>query len=309
MTRPRADAKRAAPNGAGPDPTPPAATLEDVPLDQIYLTFDTQARVVINEHIVHEYAEAMTEGAHFPPVVLFRDAEGYWIGDGNHRCRAAKQVGDTTIKAEVREGGWREAFLYACSANTTHGLRRDKLDIRGIVWRLLTDEEWGQWSDREIARRCAVSHPYVGKLRAEIEKRRAERDERLTGNVSSERTYTTKHGTVATMDTSRIGAPDAIPGPTNGAPPAARRTSRRQAPAPLSTEGQKRRDWYYFTAGLQQVLLDFGREGGIQPLLKIWTAEERARAKAQLAEHREQLDRLDAAIAALDTPEREEDPA
>ena len=82
--------------------------------------------------------------------------------------------------------------------------------------RLLTDEEWGRWSDREIARRCAVSHTFVGKLRADRDQRRAARDEQLTGNVASERTYITKHGTVATMNTARIGAREATPTPANG---------------------------------------------------------------------------------------------
>lgn len=59
---------------------------------------------------------------------------------------------------------------------------------------LLNDEEWSKWSDSEIARRCRVSHPFVAKLRP------------VTGNVSGERTYTTRHGTVAQMDTSRIGS-------------------------------------------------------------------------------------------------------
>jgi hypothetical protein len=193
----------------------------DVPLEQIHLTGETQARNAINWHVVNEYAEAMAEREQFPPVILFRDAEGYWVGDGFHRAHAAKQVGFPNIRAEVREvreGGQREAFLYACGANARHGLRLTALDKRHAVMRLLMDEQWGQWSDREIARRCVVSHPFVGKLRAERDQRRAAADERLTGNVSSERTYTTKHGTVATMDTSRIGTHEATTAPANGEP-------------------------------------------------------------------------------------------
>jgi hypothetical protein len=30
---------------------------------------------------------------------------------------------------------------------------------------LLDDEEWGKWSDREIARRAGVSHPFVINIR------------------------------------------------------------------------------------------------------------------------------------------------
>ncbi len=34
--------------------------------------------------------------------------------------------------------------------------------------RLLEDEQWGQWSDREIARRCLVTHKTVSHLRKSI---------------------------------------------------------------------------------------------------------------------------------------------
>jgi hypothetical protein len=113
-----------------------------------------------------------------------------------------------------------------------------------------------------------VSHPFVGKLRAEL----AARDERLTGHVSSERTYTTKHGTVTTMDTSKIGARKA-----------ARRRVRPVAPTPLSADAQEKRRWSYLTVGWMQVLMDFAHSGGMAPLLKVWTPEERAQAKAALA--------------------------
>jgi hypothetical protein len=65
---------------------------------------------------------------------------------------------------------------------------------------LLGDKEWAKWSDSEIARRVNVSHEYVGQLRP------------TTVNVDSEKTCTTKHGTVATMDTSNIGRGKGEPG-------------------------------------------------------------------------------------------------
>ena len=36
------------------------------------------------------------------------------------------------------------------------------------VLTLLNDEEWSGWSDREIARQCAVHHDTVGKYRKEL---------------------------------------------------------------------------------------------------------------------------------------------
>lgn len=141
-------------------------------------------------------------------------------------------------------------------ANYDHGLRRTPADKRKAVTTLLSnpdvanDPQTGEpWSDREAARRCNVTHPFVAKIRAS-----------LTGNVSSDesppsltpeqqsrideiqyqlseggvtrddaneqlaeidpdwhrrssgkRTYTNKHGTTSTMDTSKIGKKKCTP--------------------------------------------------------------------------------------------------
>ncbi|MGR9135656.1 hypothetical protein [Rhizobium leguminosarum] len=64
------------------------------------------------------------------------------------------------------------------------------------------DEEWRQWSDREIARRCRVSHPLVTKMRSEM-------TVALTGNISSEeppRTFINRYGDTAVMNTGGINA-------------------------------------------------------------------------------------------------------
>jgi hypothetical protein len=44
-------------------------------------------------------------------------------------------------------------------------LRRTNADKRKAVKTLLEDEEWSKWSDREIARQCEVSHPFVSKMK------------------------------------------------------------------------------------------------------------------------------------------------
>lgn len=65
--------------------------------------------------------------------------------------------------------------------------------------KLFDDDEWKGWSDRQIAKACVVSHPFVAKVRAS-----------LTGNVSSERSYVTKHGDDAVMDTTKIGRREGV---------------------------------------------------------------------------------------------------
>jgi hypothetical protein len=250
----------------------PAPMIEEVPLEAIHLEGDTSARVVIDSHIVNEYAEAMAEGATFPEVVLFREAEGYWIGDGHHRCRAAKQVDCRTIRAEVRAGGEREAFLYACSANATHGHRRNKLDARHAVILLLMDEEWRQWSDREIARRCAVSHPFVGKIRAAWDQQRA----RPSGNgyqIPETRTVQ-RAESVYTMDTAGIGARPEPPASAHGTPdPAAPAQGPGTAPPPTGTEGHWLDHLATVHGTLRVVLSAFDSESLAADMLRTWSAE------------------------------------
>jgi hypothetical protein len=45
---------------------------------------------------------------------------------------------------------------------------RTNEDKRRAVMTLLGDEEWSQWSNREIARRCGVHHDLVGSLRSSL---------------------------------------------------------------------------------------------------------------------------------------------
>jgi hypothetical protein len=225
-------AERTSANGSGPDPTPPGATIDEVPLAQIHVAGETQARERLDRQVIAEYAEAMMEGAIFPSVVLFFDGdEGFYIGDGFHRIQAAQEVGFTTIRAEVRRGGARAAQLYAASANQTHGLRRTNADKRRAVLILLQDDEWHQWSDREIARHCGVSPTFIGSLRSSLS---------TVDSEAGQRTYTTKHGTMTTMDTTRIGAREATPTPANGTPADDRETDPTPVPAPETDDDE---DW------------------------------------------------------------------
>ncbi|MDX0531504.1 hypothetical protein GOC94_30885 [Sinorhizobium medicae] len=163
--------------------------IQVIPLSLIRDDPDLQMREAgIDPAVVADYAEAMDAGAKFPPVILYFDGKGYWPGDGFHRLEAGRKLGRETIEAEVHEGGKREAMLLAVGANANHGLRRTSADKRRSVVAMLRDPEWSKWSDREIGKRCAVDHKTVAKVRAE-----------LTGEIPTERTYTTRHGYVATM--------------------------------------------------------------------------------------------------------------
>lgn len=169
----------------------PRIEVEKIALTQIKLDGGTQSRAGINQETLAEYAHAWQEGAKFPAVILFYDGESYWLADGFHRVLSARQAELTEIDADIRQGTRRDAVLFSVGANANHGLRRTNEDKRRAVTTLLQDEEWKQWSDREIARRTGVHHDTVGRLRAELSGGIRQIDEERKVNRGSS-TYTQK---------------------------------------------------------------------------------------------------------------------
>jgi N6-adenosine-specific RNA methylase IME4 len=146
-------------DNGGEGATPPAgsgssATESELSLDLICTTGRTQVREELNARAVKDYAKAMKEGATFPSIVVYFDGTTYWLADGFHRVMAAREAGRATISAEVRTGGEREAFLHATGANSRHGIRLTRKDIRRLVTLVLENPEWCPWSNEEIVRQC-----------------------------------------------------------------------------------------------------------------------------------------------------------
>ena len=166
-------------------------------LEQIRIDGGTQSRVELNQETVAEYAQAFTAGATFPPVVAFFDGANYWLADGFHRYFGARDAGESAIDAEIRTGTQRDAVLYSWGANDKHGLPRSNADKRHIVTVILKDEQGRQWSDRDIAKRFGFANSFVSKMRQSLFSENSENP--------AERTYTTKHGTTAVMNTANIG--------------------------------------------------------------------------------------------------------
>jgi hypothetical protein len=142
--------------------------LVDLAIADIKADADLQMRVKISETIVKDYAERLLEtetAAAFPPIIVFFDGETYRLADGFHRIEANKAVGNLSIAADVRDGGRREALLFSLSANAEHGLQRTRADKRRAVEAALNDPEWARLSDRDLAKLCQVTHPFVGQVR------------------------------------------------------------------------------------------------------------------------------------------------
>lgn len=177
--------------------------------DKIRLDGGTQMRVgPRNPDALADYKNAIQEGASLPPIVVFFDGRDHWLADGFHRWSAHRELALDHIEADVREGSQRDAVLYAVGANASHGLRRSNADKRKAVETLLKDEEWGQWSSREIARRCSVHHQLVERLRREMAPHLDEHpDSPITNNVSDAPVTRTvqRGGTTYTVNTANIG--------------------------------------------------------------------------------------------------------
>jgi ParB-like chromosome segregation protein Spo0J len=139
--------------------------MQLVKLEKIRLDCGTQSRCALNEPTINDYAEMMEDGAEFPPVYIVHDGNNYYLADGFHRYFANKKNGKKEIKAEVVNGTLTEAILYSKNANGKHGLPFTTEDKRKNVQEMLDHFEFGDWSDREIARRCCVSNTMVSSMR------------------------------------------------------------------------------------------------------------------------------------------------
>jgi hypothetical protein len=185
-------------------------------LTEITADPEVQARVELDEEVVADYSRAMLEqvdtkeGLQFPPCTVFREGKKtFWLADGFHRFNAALRTDGKVdrLDCEIRQGGKRDAMLFALGSNTDHGLRRTSADKRKAVSVILRDDEWKQWSSREIARRCGVSNTFVDNIRNEsLTTVVSESPNQASTGAPAEdedkrRKYRTKHGTESTMRT------------------------------------------------------------------------------------------------------------
>lgn len=140
-----------------------------LPIDVIRIDGGTQARCHINQDMVDHYATLMADNVVFPPGVAFFDGKEYWLADGFHRYHALRKNDRHMMICRIVNGTVRDAILYSFGANGTHGMQMTNEDKRRVVLEMLNDFEWNSWSDREIARACHVSHPFVAKVRASFD--------------------------------------------------------------------------------------------------------------------------------------------
>lgn len=153
---------------------------QELPLTSINIYGGTQTRIKTTDEAVEAYADEMTAGTVFPPIIVYYDGATHWLADGFHRYLAAKRIERPAILAEVHAGGRTDALRHALGANATNGVYRTNADKRNAVEIAL--EEWPDRANPVIAEICRVSPDLVRRCRTEMNNNgRLAPRERVTG--------------------------------------------------------------------------------------------------------------------------------
>ena len=139
--------------------------MRKVKLEDIRIDGGTQQRIVIDQPTVYRYRDDMKAGDEFPLMQTVFDGTNYWLVDGFHRWHAYKLLGIKSIDIEYKPGTLEEAQVMSFGANAKHGLPRTNKDKRRVVEVALEHPLTKDKSDREIAKICCVSAPFVGAVR------------------------------------------------------------------------------------------------------------------------------------------------
>lgn len=137
-----------------------------VSLSSIRTDGDTQSRAAISGDTVAEYADAMRDGATFPPITLFHDGSNYWLADGFHRVVASRRFGATEIDADVQIGTREDALWFAIGANKVNGIRPNKGDVKHAVELAL--RTWPEKTQQAIAEQVGCGQQRVSEIRRQF---------------------------------------------------------------------------------------------------------------------------------------------
>ena len=139
--------------------------MKPMNLAALVLDVRLQSRVEISEDAVTEYANDITNGDIFPPVLVYFDGIHFYLADGYHRYHAHKRAGKVSIACEVVNGTLRDAIYRSTGVNAKNGMRPTYADRRKSVMTLLDDFEWSMKNNTEIAKHVGVSVSFVSNLR------------------------------------------------------------------------------------------------------------------------------------------------
>lgn len=97
----------------------------DLPISDLAQDSIERSRPHLDPDRVSYYLEHLDE---FTPVVAFNVNGHLLLADGHHRVAAAKQLGRSTVRADVREGQESDALQFAIDlAQRQRGLSRQQI--------------------------------------------------------------------------------------------------------------------------------------------------------------------------------------
>jgi ParB family chromosome partitioning protein len=118
-------------------------------------------RLSFDEGWIRELADDIERNGQLKPILVRPHPTKpgfYQVVDGEHRVRALKLIGRTTVRAEVRRLSDADAAFLAMRVNELHGKRLSDLEEGMHMLRL--KEELG-WTEEEIAERFGRSRQWV----------------------------------------------------------------------------------------------------------------------------------------------------
>ncbi len=139
---------------------------QTLPLTAIRCDSGTQCRSGVNEDAVAEYADRMTHGDSFPPVVVFFDGSEHHMADGFHRYLAASRNGSESLLADVRTGTATDALWHGLGSNRANGVRLSPGDKRRAVELAL--DRFPAKSQQEIADHVGCAQSYVAAVKRDV---------------------------------------------------------------------------------------------------------------------------------------------
>ena len=162
---------------------------------EIRIDGGTQMRSELDQGRVKEYADKMREGDVFEPILTVYDGTTHWLVDGFHRYFAAQECGFKDISVTYKPGSLEDAQDLSLGANGKHGLSRTNADKRKAVETALSRARHAGKSDREIAKLCEVSVPFVSAIRRpEVKDKQEKNRQQSEKNQQSDNNPTEQRG-------------------------------------------------------------------------------------------------------------------
>ena len=158
-----------------------------------------QSRTGLDTALVHEYAEAIKDGAALPPLSTIRAEEGYYLYDGFHRLEAYRLADVGQVAVEHNDGDIWDAIERSCAVNAEHGKRRSSEDTKRSVEKCLEvmAHRGVSPSSYNVAEKCAISKSHAHRIMQKVSIPNG-----IDENVS---TTVSRNGSTYEMDTSNIG--------------------------------------------------------------------------------------------------------